>query len=98
MTIVRFEPSGVEALADAPSRLMDIADDAPDSDIPFSCRAANCGTCRVEILEGAEALDTPGPEELEIMEIFGDGPRVRLCCQALLERDVDRLVLRVIDS
>jgi len=97
MARVRFEPSGVECEVDAPCSLVDVADDHPASEVPFSCRSANCGTCLVQVVEGAEALDAPSPEELEILEIFGDGPGMRLCCQARLEREIDRVVLRVVD-
>lgn len=74
------EPLVVEA---APGvRLVDLCDDnaAP---IPFSCRSASCGTCRVDVLEGAELLEPPRDEELDVLDIFGDDPsRRRLACQA----------------
>ena len=97
MATVRFEPSGVEVPGVAPgTRLVDVTDEHPGAAVPYSCRSASCGTCRVEVLEGADALDEPELDELEVLEIFGDDPqRVRLCCQAKLARDTDRVVLRV---
>jgi 2Fe-2S ferredoxin len=98
MAILRFEPEGVEIERVAPgTRLVDVTDAHPETEVPFSCRSASCGTCRVEVVEGVEALSAPDAEELDVLEIFGDEPGVRLCCQIVLERDVPRLVLRVVD-
>lgn len=64
------------------ARLVDLCDEnaAP---VPFSCRSASCGTCRIDVLEGAELLEPPRDEELDVLDIFGDDPsRRRLACQA----------------
>lgn len=83
MIRVRFEPSGFEVDAQPGEAIMDITDANPAAEIPYSCRAATCGTCRVEVVAGGDALSTPDEFELEVLEIFGDTPdRVRLCCQA----------------
>lgn len=71
---------------DAPEggRLLDLCDDtlAP---IPFSCRSANCGTCRVDVLEGIAELSPPEGEELAVLAIFGDDPtKRRLACCAIV--------------
>ena len=34
--------------------------------IPFSCTAGDCGTCQIEILEGAENLGELNDEEKEL--------------------------------
>ena len=82
---VRFEPSGFETDAEPGEAIMDITDANPAAEVPYSCRAATCGTCRVEVIEGGRALSTPDEFELEVLEIFGDTPdKVRLCCQAKL--------------
>lgn len=100
MATVRFEPAGVEVEGVTPgTRLVDVTDDHPESDVPYSCRSASCGTCRVQVLEGGEGLGEPEEDELDVLEIFGDDPkRVRLCCQIRLERDVPKLTLRVCDA
>nr|PZN17643.1 MAG: ferredoxin [Pseudomonadota bacterium] len=49
--------------------------------IPFSCRSASCGTCHVEVLEGADLLEPPEGPEAELLELLGGGP-YRLACQA----------------
>ena len=96
LTRVRFEPAGVECEVYSPARLIDVTDEHPDADVPFSCRAANCGTCRVRVLEGAQAMAPPNGDEAEILAIFGDEAGVRLCCQLELIGDADKVVLEVV--
>lgn len=96
-TKVYFEPANYEAEVDAPVSLIDVTDDHPDSDVPFSCRSASCGTCRVEVLAGAEALLPADEDEQEVLALFEDGPNVRLCCQLELAKDTEKLHLRVVD-
>ncbi len=82
---VRFEPSGFEVDAAPGEAIMDITDANPAADVPYSCRAATCGTCRVEVVEGGEVLSIAEELELEVLEIFGNTPdKVRLCCQTKL--------------
>ena len=97
MTIVRFEPSGLEVEVAAGSQLVDVTDEHSTAEVPYSCRSASCGTCRVEVVEGMEGLNEPDDDELDVLDIFGNEKNVRLCCQIGLERDVPRLVLRVVD-
>ncbi len=98
MTLLKFEPSGFETEIRTGTRLVDVTDEYPESDVPFSCRAASCGTCRVEVIEGASALIPPTDDELDVLEIFGDDDHVRLCCQLVLKDSTERVVLRVCDS
>ena len=90
MPLVVFESpysAAVEVEAPAGAQLIDVCDEhaAP---VPFSCRSASCGTCRVEILEGADGFEPPGDEETTLLDIFGDDPsRYRLACQARLRGD-----------
>lgn len=88
MHVVIFESveggATVELHCAAGTRLVDVCDEhgAP---VPFSCRSASCGTCRVDVLEGADFLEPPKDAELEVLELFGDDPaRRRLACQARL--------------
>ena len=61
--------------------LIDLCDDS-SAPVSFSCRSASCGTCRVELLEGAELLEPPKAAEIEVLDVFGDDPgAVRLACQ-----------------
>ena len=82
--------------ARAGDRLVDLCDESP-AQVPFSCRSASCGTCRVVIAEGAGLLEPPADDELELIEILGEDPRTnRLACQARLRGDASgRLLVRV---
>lgn len=100
MPRVMFESSeGAVVEADMPDggRLIDLCDEryAP---VPFSCRSASCGTCRIDILEGAELLEPPRNDELEVLYLFGDDPaRRRLACQAQVRPGSGRLRVRAAD-
>lgn len=100
MIRVRFEPAGLEVDAEPGEAIMDITDANPAADIPYSCRAATCGTCRVEVVEGVDALSAADEVELEVLDIFGDSPdRVRLCCQTKLVGGADaQVTLKVCDD
>ena len=53
--------------------------------IPFSCRSTTCGTCRIEVVEGAACLDIAGEDEREVLAMFGDeSTKRRLACTAQL--------------
>jgi uncharacterized 2Fe-2S/4Fe-4S cluster protein (DUF4445 family) len=61
--------------------------------VPASCRrSGRCRECVVEVIEGAEALSDPAPEETFLR------PGFRLACQARIERepegDIEFAVLR----
>ena|SRR5258707_5989133 len=77
--------------------LVDICDEtlAP---VPFSCRSATCGTCRIEVLEGVELFEPRGPEEEELLDILGDPASVRLACQAKLKKSDGLVRLRIADD
>ncbi len=74
--------------------LADLCDDN-SAPIPFSCRSASCATCHIEVLEGAEALLPPEPEELDVLEsVSSQPPRFRLACCAKLRAGAGRVVVR----
>ena len=97
MATVRFEPSGFETEVTPGTRFVDVTDEYPGAQVPYSCRSASCGTCRVEVVEGASAMTPPEDDELEVLEVFGDDDGVRLCCQLQLASETDMVVLRVCD-
>src|SRR5262245_34562228 len=86
LTIV-FEPSalGGAKRAEAPcgARLIDVCD-AAGAPVPFSCRSASCGTCRIDVIEGIELLERAAEDELEVLRLFACPPSQRLACQARL--------------
>ncbi len=64
--------------------LVDLCD-IVNAPIPFSCRSASCGTCRLVVLEGAHLLAEAEDEELQVLDAFGQSPPDRrLACQAKL--------------
>jgi 2Fe-2S ferredoxin len=87
MAKVRFLPSGFELDVAPGTELVDVCDEHPETEVPFSCRSASCGTCRCFVREGAEHLSKAEDDELDVLEVFGDGDDVRLCCQAKLVGD-----------
>jgi ferredoxin len=100
MIRVRFEPSGFEVDAEPGEAIMDITDANPAADVPYSCRAATCGTCRVRVIEGGNALSVADIDEIEVLDIFGDTPdEVRLCCQTkLVDGAATQVTLKVCDD
>src|SRR6478609_3254965 len=74
----------IEVEAAVGTSLLD-ASDGPEGPIPFCCRSASCGTCRVEVLEGGDCLSQPEDDELDVLSMYAESPdRVRLACQAKL--------------
>jgi 2Fe-2S ferredoxin len=78
--------------------LVDVCD-TYTADIPFSCRGASCGTCRIDVLEGADQLEPPADEELDVLDIFGDDPsKRRLACQAKTRPGLGVLRVRAVND
>lgn len=78
---------------DAPigAALIDLCDQH-DAPIPFSCRSASCGTCRIHVLEGAADLLPAAEDELDLLDVFNlKPPFVRLTCQAKLGPGATRI-------
>ena len=72
----------VEIHAPEGAALIDLCDQH-EAPIPFSCRSASCGTCRIHVLEGADGLLPPAEDELDLLDVFDlKPPLVRLTCQA----------------
>jgi ferredoxin len=99
MPVVRFEATGagasIEIEAPDGAYIVDLCDQT-SAPVPFSCRSASCGTCRIDLLEGAELLEPPSEAELDVLFLFGDDPaQRRLACQARLRSGQGRTRLRV---
>jgi ferredoxin len=78
-------------------RLVDICDSA-HAPVPFSCRGATCGTCLIEILQGAEFFEPPARNEAELLLALDYPPQMRLACQAELTHDKGLIRLRIADD
>ncbi len=96
MPSIRFEPANVTLEVAVGQRLVDVSDQHPETEVPYSCRSASCGTCRVRVPVGLEAFAPPEDEELDVLDLFGDGPDTRLCCQLRVVAEVPRAVLCVV--
>jgi len=69
------------------------------ADIPFSCRGASCGTCRIDVLEGRDTLEPPKDEELDVLDIFGDdADKRRLACQTKIRAGGGVLRVRAVND
>jgi adenylate cyclase len=77
--------------------LVDVCDDAR-APVPFSCRGASCGTCRIEVVQGAELFEPREPQEEDLLAIFGDPGHFRLACQAKLKKTDGFVRLRIADD
>ena len=58
-----------------------------NSGIPFSCNSGVCGTCQIEIIEGAENLTELNEEEEEL----GMDRNNRLSCQCRIKNDIVKI-------
>ncbi len=96
MTTVRFLPSGFETQVKVGAALVDTCDEHPEAEVPFSCRSASCGTCRVRVKEGGELLSKAQDDELDVLSVFGDGKDVRLACQVQIKGE-GKIVLEVVE-
>jgi ferredoxin len=84
----------VEIDAPAEAALVDLCDEH-DAPIPFSCRTASCGTCRIHVLEGADQLLPPAQDELDLLDVFNhEPPKIRLTCQAKLRPGAVRVHIK----
>lgn len=79
--MVRVIFDAVEQDVIAPARLLDVCDDL-HAPVSFSCRDGNCGTCVVDILEGADLLDEPSDHEKRTLAETHAPAGSRLACRA----------------
>lgn len=64
-----------------------IADICEKSGVPFSCNSGVCGTCQIEVLEGAENLGELNQEEQDL----GMDRNNRLGCQCVLKQGIVKI-------
>jgi len=99
MPRVRFESHGgrtLEVSAPEGGRFLDVCDEG-SAPVPLSCRSGTCGMCRIDVLEGADLLEPPSADELELLERFRDDPaRRRLACQARIRAGEGRVRVRAV--
>lgn len=88
-------PAGPFARVEGEGPLVDLCDDVRGP-VELSCRGASCGTCRVEVLAGAELLAPPGPDEASLLARIAPagGAPSRLACQAVVRSGTGLVRLR----
>jgi ferredoxin len=86
-------PAGPAVRVVSAGPLVDVCDEA-HAPIELSCRAANCGICRVDVLAGAELMEPAGADERAVLERFAAAPGQRLACQAVVRAGPGLLRLR----
>jgi ferredoxin len=59
-----------------------IAEACEEAGVPFACTEGVCGTCVIEVIEGAENLSSPTQEEEDFLGAGSCGER--LACQCRL--------------
>ncbi len=102
MTGVRVEvmgPDGKEpdrAMDVAPGTLLMDACEQHGTAVEFSCRAASCSTCRVQVLAGAELLAPADAWERELLLALGNPAATRFCCSARLAADAASGTVRLL--
>ena len=95
MPILVFERTGLRLDVPDGGRLIDLCDQYPRAGIPFSCRHANCGTCRVEVSGDVALCEPPAPAEQRLLDILGHRPGHRLGCQLVIRPGHGTVRLRV---
>jgi ferredoxin len=87
-------PAGSAVRVEGDGPLVDLCDEAR-APVLFSCRGASCGTCRVEVLEGAHLLEPPHPDEVAVLQALAAPCGVhRLACQAVVRAGPGLILLR----
>jgi ferredoxin len=54
----------------------------------FGCTVGSCGTCRLEIVAGADNVNPISEDERETIEMCTDNPNGRLGCQLVIQGDI----------
>lgn len=82
MPTIVFVRTGYTVEAPEGGRVLDLCDQHPRAGVPFSCRGANCGTCRLEVQAGLEHCVPPDDDEAQLLDLIGGGrAEIRLGCQ-----------------
>lgn len=89
MPRVSFLPSGAAALVSAGTTLLDAAIEAGVTRVHCCGMAPPCGRCRVTVIEGDDALTTPGAQESALLLERHFLPGQRFGCLASVYGNVE---------
>ena len=89
MPKVTIQPSGASADVESGELLLEAGEKA-GIEMEAGCFNCSCGTCVIEVVEGMEHLETPSPEELDVLDQWNKDPeKFRLtCCVHIKTGDV----------
>ncbi len=86
---ITFDDDGFAPLEVPAGKVLSEDLNIKNSPVLLGCRTGICGTCVVEVLEGADKLAPPDEDELEILELYAGGmPNARLACQIDVQADI----------
>lgn len=87
MPKVNFKDDDLQVDVEVGANMKEVAQ-AEGASIPFGCEQGICGTCLINVPEGADNLSDPTDQEKETLEAMGAEPEQRLACQCQVEGDV----------
>lgn len=68
---------------------IDALEGRPEIWLPTACRSANCGTCKVRVVDGASELIPADPWEQDVLAQHQAAADERLGCQLCFTNDTD---------
>ena len=80
MAEIVFESDNISKQVADDSKVVTIADEIGAS-LPFGCREASCGACRLLVIEGMENLSDVNEDEIEVLGQDKVNEGYRLGCQ-----------------
>ncbi|WP_028025077.1 2Fe-2S iron-sulfur cluster-binding protein [Enterovibrio calviensis] len=88
MPTVTFGHTGHSVQLSSGGSLIDL-EDAGQSEVPFGCRSAACGTCAIDVTSGMNNLSPKNEEEIDLLDTLDmDGDKRRLACQCSVYGDI----------
>ncbi len=96
MPALHFTRTGYVVDAPEGGSVAELCDEHFRAGVPFACRHANCGSCRVIVEEGGALCEPPEERERRLLRVFGEPEGLRLACQLKVRRGGGVVRLRVV--
>ena len=87
MPKITFAANGQVADVPVGTSVLDYCE-SHETPIAFGCQSGKCGTCAIEVLEGAESLGPKNEDEVETLDMHDGGDSLRLACQIKVNGDI----------